>query len=42
MNDLEAIAAARSYLKQVFVDENITDISLEEIEQSWQRGTSPR
>ncbi len=32
MNDLEAIAAARSYLKQVFVDENITDISLEEIE----------
>ena len=32
MNDLEANAAAKSYLRQVFEDEKITDISLEEIE----------
>jgi hypothetical protein len=32
MNTLEAVAAAKTYLKEVFQEENITDISLEEVE----------
>ncbi len=32
METLEAIAAAKKYLQEVFADEKITDISLEEIE----------
>jgi hypothetical protein len=32
MNDLEAIAAAKAYLKEVFKEEQITEINLEEIE----------
>ncbi len=31
MNDLEAISAAKRYLNEVFEEEKITDISLEEI-----------
>jgi hypothetical protein len=32
MKTLEAVAAAKTYLKEVFAEENISDISLEEIE----------
>ena len=32
MNTREAVSAAKSYLKEVYADERITDISLEEIE----------
>jgi hypothetical protein len=32
MNTLEAVAAAKTYLKEVFEEEHISDVSLEEIE----------
>jgi hypothetical protein len=34
MDDIEAIAAAKDYLKKIYADEQITNLGLEEIEHS--------